>query len=448
MITTLTSTEPIVKNSDAERGFLSCVCRDPDCLADAMEQGAEGEWFTVPTHIAIWDKIKQLGIEDSTTLDMLVVMEFGLEDRHSVNDILGACESSGMYRAFRDKLIDCHRRRSIRKLSMKMAESSASDEFETADQVLEYADREITALTILKDKTTESAREVVASTWDSIMARQALGGMDGIPSGIQKLDQMTYGWKAGDMVIVAARTSIGKTALACELTKSSILNGHSTLLFTLEMSNESVMERMLASESEVPIRLIVDKTTNSTQDRRVEDAKKQLSQAPLYMDDAGTQTFSKIRAKARRMARRKLDMIVIDYAQLILPEPDWMKSGMKRHEQVGMISRSIKLLAKELEIPIIILAQLSREADGPEKPRLRHLRESGSLEQDADVVMMLWRRDDDPAKSVISISKQRQGRVGDVEVEFDPNIQKFLPKTLTRMNEGKGYSETVIDIER
>jgi len=413
-----------------------------------MEQGAEGEWFTVPTHIAIWDKIRQLVIEDSTCLDTFVVMEFPAEDRSNVMSILDSCETTGMYNSFRDKLVDCFRRREVRKLSMRMAESSASDEFDTADQVLEYADREITALTIVKDKTTESASEVMASAWDGIMARQERGGMNGIPSGIPKLDQMTYGWKPGDVVIVSARTSIGKTALACELAKHGILQGYHTLLFTLEMSNESVMERMLASESEVPIRLIVDKTTNSTQDRRIEEAKQKLSQAPLYMDDAGTQTISKIRAKSRKMARRKLDMIVIDYAQLILPEPDWMKSGMKRHEQVGMISRSIKLLARELEVPIIILAQLSRDADDAKKPRLRHLRESGSLEQDADVVMMLWRREDDPAKSVISVSKQREGRVGDVDVEFDPNIQKFLPKTVTRMNEGKGYSETVVDIDK
>jgi len=413
-----------------------------------MEQGAEGEWFTVPTHIAIWDKIRQLEIEDSTCLDTFVVMEFPAEDRSNVMSILDSCETTGMYNSFRDKLVDCFRRREVRKLSMRMAESSASDEFDTADQVLEYADREITALTIVKDKTTESASEVMASAWDGIMARQERGGMNGIPSGIPKLDQMTYGWKPGDVVIVSARTSIGKTALACELAKHGILQGYHTLLFTLEMSNESVMERMLASESEVPIRLIVDKTTNSTQDRRIEEAKQKLSQAPLYMDDAGTQTISKIRAKSRKMARRKLDMIVIDYAQLILPEPDWMKSGMKRHEQVGMISRSIKLLARELEVPIIILAQLSRDADDAKKPRLRHLRESGSLEQDADVVMMLWRREDDPAKSVISVSKQREGRVGDVDVEFDPNIQKFLPKTVTRMNEGKGYSETVVDIDK
>ena len=198
------------------------------------------------------------------------------------------------------------------------------------------------------------------------------------------------------------------------------------------MQNESVMERMLASVSGVPIRVMVDKVMTEGQELAVSEAKSFFRSSKLYMEDDGNMTVATIRAKARKLARKGLDMIVIDYAQLIRPED----SRVSREQQVSSISKGIKNIAKELKIPIVMLAQLKRDADEfNREPKLSDLRESGSLEQDADLVLMLWRKGDDPEKeTMLSVSKQRQGRTGKVDLCFRPSIQKFTERIESSLN--------------
>jgi replicative DNA helicase len=204
--------------------------------------------------------------------------------------------------------------------------------------------------------------------------------------------------------------------------------------FSLEMQNESVMERMLANQSGVPIRVMVDKCMTESQRDAVENAKSFFQHSNLYMEDDGNMSVATIRAKARKLARKGLDMIVVDYAQLIRPEDP----RASREQQVAMISKGIKMLAKELGIPIIMLAQLSRNADQQDTcPKLSDLRESGSLEQDADLVLMLWRKSipsKDEYHHVVTVAKQRNGRLGPVDLDFKASVQQFKERKDSRLN--------------
>lgn len=426
---TLSSTETTIRDADAERALISAVCKNPDALAECMEAGASDDWFAVPLHQNIWEVVRRFDITGSTTLDLDVILAFGEEERHSVQCVMDANETGAQYKPFLLKVRDAWRRRKILAIGLKLQEAARSPEFESADQIVEIADSDFTALTMEDAVTLEAVREVVERTWENLRIRQEVGSVDGIPSGLSRLDAYTHGFRPGDVCVVAARTSVGKTAFSIELALGALKAKESVLYFSLEMTNDQVMERMIANHSEIPIVQVVDKTLNETQELKLLESRKWLADAPLWMDDNGSITVSGIRAKARKMARKGkgLGMIIIDYAQLIRPEDP----RMPREQQVATVSKAIKALAKELRVPIIMLAQLRRSADEANRmPRLSDLRESGSLEQDADIVMMIWRKDDDPAKTRVSIAKQRQGRCGTIEVEFKPSIQKFMPAKL------------------
>jgi replicative DNA helicase len=424
---TLSNTETTIRDADAERGLISAVCKNPDALAECMEAGVTDDWFAVPLHQNIWEVIRKFDVTGSTTLDLDVILAFGDEDRHSVQTVMDSNETGVQYKPFLLKVRDTWRRRKILGIGLKLQEAARSPEFETADQIVEIADRDFTAMTMEDAVTLEASREVVERTWNNLKIRQESGSVDGIPSGLSRLDSYTHGFRPGDVCVVAARTSVGKTAFSIELALGALKAKKSVLYFSLEMTNDQVMERMIANYSGIPIVQVVDKTLNDTQQLTLTESRRWLANAPLMMDDNGSITVSGIRAKARKQARKGLGMIIIDYAQLIRPEDP----RVPREQQVATVSKAIKALAKELKVPIIMLAQLRRSADEANRmPRLSDLRESGSLEQDADIVMMIWRKDDDPAKTRVSIAKQRQGRCGTVEVEFKPSIQKFMPAKL------------------
>ena len=238
---------------------------------------------------------------------------------------------------------------------------------------------------------------------------------------------MTCGWHENDLITLAARTSVGKTAFSIELALSALRAGKTVQFFSLEMVNESVMERMLANVSEVPVRVIIDKVMTRGQEEAVEKAKHFLSNSKLYMEDAGDMTVSTIRAKARKLARKGLDMIVVDYCQIVRPED----ARIPREQQVASITWGLKALAKELKIPVIMLSQVNRNADQTNQcPKLSDLADSDRVGRDADVVLMLWRKKNDKgdAETFIEVAKQRNGRLGPVELEFMASKQKFKEK--------------------
>ena len=255
-------------------------------------------------------------------------------------------------------------------------------------------------------------------------------GITGVPSGYKKLDSMTSGFQKGDFVVLAARPSMGKTALALTLAHYAAKEMGAVGFFSLEMGAEQLTLRMLSAESGIPHHLIRNAMINSDQWISLTHVAGELANLKLFIDDTATQTIMDIRTKARKLKlEHNLKFLVIDYLQLIHSH----KKHENRHQEVSEISRSLKALAKELEIPIIALSQLSRAVDSriDKRPMLSDLRESGAIEQDADLIMFLYRdivyntETENPSQAELIIGKQRNGPTGTVMLHFSKELTRF-----------------------
>ena len=252
----------------------------------------------------------------------------------------------------------------------------------------------------------------------------------GVPTGITKLDDILSGFQRSDFVILGARPSLGKTALALDFARHAAVKHKIPVgIFSLEMSREQIVDRLISAEASVTLwRLRTGKLKDQLEFEMIQEALDRLSQAPIFIDDTPSPSILQIRSAARRLQMEQgLGMIIVDYLQLIQPRTN----SDNMVQQVTEISRGLKALARELKIPVLALSQLSRSVDQREVkiPRLSDLRESGSLEQDADVVMFIcrknWDRSDPTAEekdvTEIIISKHRNGPTGSVDVMFDPD---------------------------
>ncbi len=261
------------------------------------------------------------------------------------------------------------------------------------------------------------------------------GGLRGLPTGFTNLDNTLAGLQKSDLVILASRPSMGKSSLAVNIATNIAINQKIPIgLFSLEMSKDQVVDRLIASLSNVDLwKLRTGRLSSEGEDNdfsRIQDAMGLLSEAPIYVDDAASSNVLQMRAMARRLqAERGLGLIIIDYLQLMEPR----NPATTMVQQVTEISRALKGLARELNIPVLALSQLSRavEQRSPQIPRLSDLRESGGLEQDADVVLFIFREDryrsDTARKNIadIIIAKHRNGPIGKVELYFDDRIVSF-----------------------
>jgi replicative DNA helicase len=269
-------------------------------------------------------------------------------------------------------------------------------------------------------------------------------------TGFKDFDDMTGGLHNGELVILAARPSMGKTALAMNISENVALQDQKpTLFISLEMSGIELADRMLCSLARVNGHRLRNGTISSDDRNRLYQKANEISSSPLFVDDSPSRTVSEIAAAARRIRRRVgLNLIVIDYLQLI--EPDNPRD--QRQEQVAKIARRLKGLARELKVPVLCLSQLNRQAEDSKdhRPRLSHLRESGAIEQDADVVMFVHReeyyhRGDDKAQfagqAEVIIAKQRNGPIGDVPLTWEADFTRFLDRAPDRFNEFDDYAE-------
>ena len=255
-------------------------------------------------------------------------------------------------------------------------------------------------------------------------------GVTGVPLGFKDLDLMTSGLQAGDLIVLAARPSMGKTALALNMALNSARNKISVGFFSLEMSAEQLTLRLLSSESNIPHHAIRNATISNQEWVSVTNTAAQLAEFKFFIDDTAGIDILELRARARKLKQEQdVKVLIIDYLQL-LTSP---KKHENRHQEVSEISRSLKALAKELAIPIIALSQLSRAVDGriDKRPMLSDLRESGAIEQDADVIMFLYRdvmynsETEEPATAELIIGKQRNGPTGTIKLNFIRELTKF-----------------------
>lgn len=328
---------------------------------------------------------------------------------------------------------DCSLRRSMLRISSEITAGSFD---ETADSrlTLEKAQQEMFDLTEGRQTITfKSAKEIIPKTIDNIQRLyNSKDAYTGVPSGFDDLDSMTSGFQNSELVIIGARPSIGKTALAMSMAAHiTIKEKRPAAFFSLEMSDMAIMQRLISSEAAVDSNKIRTGFLQPKDFTSLIDAAGKIYDAPLYILDMPNLKMLDLRAQARRLkAQQKIEIIFIDYLTLISSE----NYQIPRHEQIAEISRSLKSLARELEIPVVALSQVKRDADG-KKPSLADIRESGSIEQDADLVMFLHRDKETEKKpeeehskvikTELIIAKQRNGPVGTVDIAFIPRFTKF-----------------------
>jgi len=277
------------------------------------------------------------------------------------------------------------------------------------------------------------AQESVQGTLDEIAAiASRTGTLTGVPTGFADLDALMNGLRPGQLVVVAARPAVGKSTLGLDFARSaSIKHGLTSVIFSLEMSRSEITMRLLSAESRVPLHHMRSGPMTDDDWARLARRMVEVAEAPLFIDDSPNLTMMEIRAKARRLKQRHdLRLIVVDYLQLMSSH----KRVESRQQEVSELSRSLKLLAKELDVPVVAISQLNR---GPEqrtdkRPQLADLRESGSIEQDADAVILLYREDaferESPraGEADLIVAKHRNGPTATITVAFQGHYSRFV----------------------
>lgn len=306
------------------------------------------------------------------------------------------------------------------------------------EDIMDTAEKEIFSITNKKSKTTvTSMREGLVEAWDSIDKIHNSGDeLRGVPTGFTDLDNKLSGLQKSDLIILAARPSCGKTSLALDIARNAAVHhGTPVLIFSLEMSSQQLLYRMISSHSRVDswkLRTGKLNLNNSEEYERLQNGIGELSNAPIYIDDQAGTNIVKMRSTARKIkSERKLGLIVVDYLQLMSPTQSRNSDNVV--QQISEISKSLKHLARELDVPVLALSQLSRAVEQRQgKPRLSDLRDSGSIEQDADIVMFIHREDkykDHSERDNIAeilIEKHRNGPTGSIKLKFDDKHSSFL----------------------
>jgi replicative DNA helicase len=425
------------QNLDAERSVLGSILRDNAVLDDVVQVVRANSFYT-DAHQKIFDaccKMREKGDAiDAVTLAEYLRAEKQLKDVGDVPYLYQLWEAAptaanAVYyaRIVRDKAL-------VRSLIHASTEilRDAYDQSAPPNEMLESAERKI--FDIAQMGVTGqyvSLQAALDEAYRRIDVRVGRGPMSvsGVPTGYVDLDEKTAGFQASELILIAARPSVGKTAMALNLVRNMIVQEQKSVFFvSLEQSRIELAERLLCSQGKVDSHRLRKGHLNADDMQRLMEASDQLSQAKLFIDDSPAQGMLRIAANARRLKMRHgLDIVFIDYLQLI--EPDNKRDS--RQEQVGAISRRLKFLAKELEIPVVALAQVNRSSEDRQdhRPRLSDLRESGSLEQDSDTVMLLHRPEGEPGQRGetidVIIAKQRNGPTDTVTLTFIKPFMRF-----------------------
>ena len=431
-------------SEDAERALLCSMLIEPDATAKAV-QSVEVNHFFKMAHSYVFEAIRDL-FRDSQAIDAVTLAD-ALRGR-------GRFDSVGGY-AFLGKLIDVvpsgsnvdnyakivkdkyTMRRLLRAASAIETAVENNSDLSTHD-ILDIAESEIFAVTAdVVKKDTREAKDILWETLGAIEERIHHGGeVPGVPTGFWKLDNMTSGLKPGQLIVVAGRPAMGKTSLVLNIAmNAAVQHGVGVALFSLEMSENELMERMLSSGGMIDSQKLRIGKLNDDDHHRLSEISGLIAESPIFINDSAGMTPLEIKANLRRlMTHNEIGLVIVDYLQL-------MYSGSKagnRAEEVGKISRDMKVMARDLGVPVIAVSQLNRGPENREDPRpqLSDLRESGAIEQDADMVMFVFREEEytgpvnKKGKNVaglaeLLISKQRNGPTGKLMMKFDGKYTKF-----------------------
>ncbi len=426
------------QNNDAEQSLLGCLMLDKEAIVKVVDF-IRSEDFYRSIHQDIYQVMVNL-YEKSEPIDILSVSA-KLKERNRLEDIGGSAYLTSLINTVPTathvynyaKIV--RQKKILRDLISASEEIglSAFDETEEVDILLDKAEKIVFGIGQRSlSQSFVPIKDILANTFERIdELSKNTGQLRGVSTGFVDLDKILGGLQKSDLVILAARPSMGKTSLALDIARNAAVLGNQPVgLFSLEMSKDQLADRLLASLANINLWNLRNGRLAQDDYSRLQHAMGSLSDAPLYIDDAGSVNILQIRAMARRLqATKGLSLIVIDYLQLMEP----MNRFASPVQQVTENSRALKMLAKELNIPVLVLSQLSRavEQRTPSIPKLSDLRESGAIEQDADVVLMIYREDKysenslNPNIAKVMIEKHRNGPVGSVDLYFDDHRVSF-----------------------
>jgi replicative DNA helicase len=443
---------------EAEMSLLGAVFIDPHVIGDIMTLVRGSKDFFKPVHGIIFDTMVEL-YDQRGTLDIVQLNQL-LLDRDLLKDVGGLeylvdlasavpTASNAMHyaREVRDKAI-------VREI-IAAASDVLADAFNNPGEAAKLVDRAQARIFAVANESLQNDAVGLAALLNDAMKEiedRDDGQLTGVPTGFTELDELSHGFQPGEMIILAARPSMGKTALALNIAENMAMRGHSVAVFSMEMGKEQLVYRLLAARSGVDLQRLRRGMLRPDDFRALTMACGELVDAPLFIDDSPGLSVMQLRVRARRLKQKHdIKAIVVDYLQL-------MNSGSRvesRQTEVAEISRGIKALARELSVPVLCLSQLNRGAEQREghRPRMSDLRESGAIEQDADVVAMLHREEyyhrgepewiehnpDKRGFAELIIAKQRNGPTGVVNMMWDGQATSFTD--WSGSNTGSSYAE-------
>ncbi len=434
---------------DAEKCLLGGILRDPEVMGTAVMLITDDEFFYLERHQIIWNALCNLNRAvtpiDPVTLSAELSKMGKLEiagGREYIFELMETVASSAnvpwQLEHLRNKSV-------LRKLIRTSGDiiHKSMDPASTPDDVLQDAEREIFAIA---DKQVRDSLKPINQFVSPLLERlnNRKDGITGIRTGITELDELTNGLQRSDLIILAARPGVGKTSFAMTIAANAAIKyNQNVAFFSLEMDGIQLAQRLLSSQAQIDQSRLRNGHLSDDEKRKLITAVTPISQAPLYVDDNADLGIMELMSKARQLKRKnKLDLLIIDYLQL-------MKTGKEENRAVaiGAISRGLKILAKEMQIPVIALAQLSRKVEekGRERPQLSDLRESGSIEQDADMVWFVERKfvqthkDEDRYHAELIVAKHRNGSVKDIPMTFVPEYTTFYDATNGQGGEDEAY---------
>lgn len=434
---------------DSEKAVLGSIMLRPGIFAE-LSDSLKPDSFYAEKHRLIYQAMIDLATK-SEPIDMVSLShklkEKKLLERTGGNaylaELAGTVPASSNAKYYADIVQKKYLLRGLIDAADFVSQIAFDESEEDIESVLDQAEKKIfSVVSTPKNQKFIPIKDTLVEAWDRMeKLHETKGSLRGVPTGFKDLDNLLAGFQNQDLIILAARPSMGKTTLALDMARmAAVKNNIPVGIFSLEMSSQQLVDRMLAAEAKVNAwNLRTGNLSADSEFTKIRDSLDRLSKAPIYIDDQSANSIMRMRSVARKLKMEHgLGLIIVDYLQLMSTS----KNYDSMVNQVTEISRSLKSLAKELDVPVIALSQLSRavEARGG-KPRLSDLRDSGSIEQDADVVMFIHREDkgkDESEKTNIAeilVEKHRNGPVGKVELYFDEKRTTFLPIEKSNLSE-------------
>ena len=425
-------------SEEAELAVLGSMLSSKEAI-DQSIQRLEPKDFYKDTHMKIFSAMQKLS-DKAEPIDTLSVSEY-LKKNNDLDAVGGIYFLTGLVemvptaahiKRYADIVKEKAQLRNLISLSHKIAKEAYDDSLDVSE-ILEKSEKSMFEITQnqMKGGFKQINEGIISALDDLEEKRKKDSVVTGVPSGLLDLDELTSGFQKGELVIIAGRPSMGKTAFALSMIRNAALEADMGIgMFSLEMGNKSLAMRLLCAEARVNMHFVRTGKLPSKLWKNLGLAAGELEEAPIYLADTPAITVRELRAKARRLvSKNKIDMIVVDYLQL-MQGPRGIEN---RQQEISVISRSLKALAKEIDVPIVALSQLSRAVEQRQdrRPQLSDLRESGAIEQDADVVIFLYRpwvysgEDEDEGKAEIIISKQRNGPTGKIYATFIKQYARF-----------------------